>query len=140
MNYDDLNNKTTREIKKLLDSLDESIETLSPLISICMTLCDRIVNLEDQVQLFKNGEPEAVKIEKIQPNAGKKTINLKEQIREAAMAAEKQDASGEFNAMSWLDLELENNPGSFDCCFDRRWDELSGNEQGKRAAEIRRFL
>ncbi len=143
MDYDALKNKTTREIKKMLGSLDEATnETtrgVNPLVSVCMTLCDRIVSLEDQIQPFKKDEIQAAIIENTQPNTGGKTIDLKEQVREAAMAAEKQNPD-EFNAMSWLDLELENNPGLFDCCFDRGWDELSGNEQGKRAAEIRSFL
>ena len=50
---------------------------------------------------------------------------LKEQIREAAGVAEKEDMSGDFNAMSWLDQLLEDNPESFDSLFATNWAELS---------------
>lgn len=46
---------------------------------------------------------------------------LKEQIREAARVAEEMSAPDEFNAMSWLDLLVEDNPESFDSLFDRKW-------------------
>ncbi len=52
----------------------------------------------------------------------------------------KEDTSGDFNAMSWLDLELEDNPESFDGCFDTLWNELSDSEREKRNIAIRRVL
>jgi 4-oxalocrotonate tautomerase len=69
-----------------------------------------------------------------------KVASLMEHIREAAKVAEKEDTSGDFNAMSWLDLELEDNPGSFDGFFDTSWDELSETEREKRSIAIRRVL
>lgn len=65
---------------------------------------------------------------------------LKEQIRAAAKVAEKEDLSGDFNAMSWLDLLLEDNPESFDCLFATGWAELSDDERMERAAAIRGVL
>ncbi len=139
MNYDDLKDKTTNEIKELLYSLKEPFGDVNPLISICMTLCDRIASLEEQAQELKKDETEEVEIKNLQLNTGDKS-NRKEQLREAVRFAEKQDTSGEFNAMSWLDLELENNPGAFDSLFDAAWDELSEKEQEKRTRAIRSFL
>ncbi len=74
--------------------------------------------------------------------ADKKEImtSLMEHVREAARIAEKEDISGNFNAMSWLDLELEDNPESFDGFFDTPWNELSDAEREKRAGAIRRVL
>lgn len=65
---------------------------------------------------------------------------LKEQIREAARIAEEISAPDEFNAMSWLDLAIEDNPESFDSLFDRTWNELSEEERVERAASIRKVL
>jgi 4-oxalocrotonate tautomerase len=65
---------------------------------------------------------------------------LKEQIREAAKVAEKEDMSGDFNAMSWLDLLLEENPESFDCLFATGWAELSDDDRMERATAIREVL
>jgi 4-oxalocrotonate tautomerase len=42
--------------------------------------------------------------------------------------------------MSWLDLTLEDNPESFDCCFDTTWDELSENQRQERMNAIRKVL
>jgi len=42
--------------------------------------------------------------------------------------------------MSWLDLELEDNPESFDGFFDIAWNQLSEDERGKRAMAIRSVL
>lgn len=69
-----------------------------------------------------------------------KTTLLMKQVREAAQVAEKTYESDDFNAMSWLDLELEDNPGSFDDFFDRAWDDLSAAEQEERLAAIRSVL
>ena len=66
--------------------------------------------------------------------------NLKEQIREAARVAEEMSRDTDFNAMSWLDLELADNPEVFDCFFDIAWNGLSQDEQAKRATAIRRVL
>jgi 4-oxalocrotonate tautomerase len=65
---------------------------------------------------------------------------LKEQIREAARVAEQEDISGDFNAMSWLDVLLEDNPESFDSLFDTGWAELSEDKRMERAAAIREVL
>ncbi len=65
---------------------------------------------------------------------------LKEQIREAARDAEEQCMGGDFNAMSWLDLALEENPESFDVLFDTTWSELSENERQERDMAIRKVL
>jgi hypothetical protein len=145
MYYKDLKNKNTYEIKELLGSL-EAIDNVNPLICICMDLCDRIARLEEQVEIFKPKNKEGRdKTKNLLSNNGKKTngektSKLKEHIREAALVAEKQDNSGEFNPMSWLDLELENNPGSFDSFFDKIWDELTENEQAQRTIALRRVL
>ena len=76
----------------------------------------------------------------VKENEEDKASALMEHVREAARIAEKEDTSGIFNSMSWLDLELEDNPGSFDNCFDTAWDELSENEKGKRITAIRSVL
>ncbi|MCP4672739.1 MAG: 4-oxalocrotonate tautomerase [Desulfobacula sp.] len=69
-----------------------------------------------------------------------KIVNLMEHLREAVKIAKKEDTSGSFNAMSWLDLRLEDNPESFDGFFDTPWDELSDVEREKRTFAIRRVL
>ena len=65
---------------------------------------------------------------------------IKEQIREAARVAEETSMSDDFNAMSWLDLLLEDNPETFDCFFDTNWNELSDDQRTERATVIRRVL
>ncbi len=65
---------------------------------------------------------------------------LKEYVRERAEIAEKTCMTGDFNAMSWLDLELEETPWVFDEFFDTPWAELSENEQPERLAAIRSVL
>ena len=65
---------------------------------------------------------------------------LTEQIREAARLAEEMCLSGDFNAMSWLDLLLEENPGYFDSLFATPWDELSENQRMERMRSIRKVL
>ncbi|MCK5310632.1 MAG: tautomerase family protein [Desulfobacteraceae bacterium] len=69
-----------------------------------------------------------------------KMVNLMAHVREAVKVAEKEDTSGDFNAMSWLDLELEDNPESFDGFFDTLWEKLSDAEREKRTNAIRRVL
>ncbi len=66
--------------------------------------------------------------------------SLKDHVREAAKRAELEDTSGFFNPMSWLDLELEDHPQSFDPCFDTPWDQLSDQDKAQRTIEIRRVL
>lgn len=65
---------------------------------------------------------------------------LKEQIREAARIAEKECMDDDFNAMTWLDLILEENPQSFDSLFETTWEELSEEEKAERTIAIRRVL
>lgn len=66
---------------------------------------------------------------------------LKQHIRETAASAEKEHIMpGAFNAMSWLDLEIENNPDVFDHLFDTAWDKLSGAEREERVKTIRSVL
>lgn len=65
---------------------------------------------------------------------------LQEQVREAARLAEEQSSDGEFNAMSWLDLTLEDNPQFFDGLFGTSWDQLSEDERYERIVSIRRVL
>jgi hypothetical protein len=65
---------------------------------------------------------------------------LKEQIREAARLAEAVSMPGDFNAMSWLDFALEDDPQFFDAFFDTSWEELSEDERKKRALSIRKVL
>jgi 4-oxalocrotonate tautomerase len=74
------------------------------------------------------------------PDKKEKRENLMEHIRGAAGIAEKQDTTGNFNAMSWLDLELEDNPESFDSFFDAPWHELSEADREKRRMAVRRVL
>ncbi len=61
-------------------------------------------------------------------------------VREAAEQAAKDDDSGMFNPMSWLDLTLEDNPQIFDPCFDTPWDALSDADKADRMMAIRRVL
>lgn len=68
------------------------------------------------------------------------TDGLKEFVRDTAETAGKEDTSGHFNAMSWMDLELEDNPGLFDDFFDIPWKNLSDAEKAKRSADIRKVL
>ena len=65
---------------------------------------------------------------------------LQEQVREAAGVAKEQSVDEGFNAMSWLDLVLEENPESFDVLFDKAWAELSEDEMVERNATIRKVL
>jgi 4-oxalocrotonate tautomerase len=68
------------------------------------------------------------------------TPSLMEYVRAAAERAAKEDTSGMFNPMTWLDLELEDNPDSFDPFFDTPWHGLSDQEQGERMMAVRRML
>ncbi len=66
--------------------------------------------------------------------------SLMEFVRQAATLAAGDDTSGMFNPMSWLDLELEDNPQSFDPFFDTPWNELSDRKKGERMMDVRRVL
>ena len=68
------------------------------------------------------------------------TPNLMEYVRTSAALAASEDTSGMFNPMAWLDLELEDNPQSFDPFFDTPWNSLSEQEQAQRMMAIRRTL
>jgi acyl-CoA thioesterase len=85
--------------------------------------------------LFKLAKNVEIKKEK----KGKKT-NLMEYVRQAANSSEKEDTSGFFDAMSWLELELEDNPNSFDSFFNVSWNKLTDTEKETRAIEIRSVL
>jgi 4-oxalocrotonate tautomerase len=65
---------------------------------------------------------------------------LMQQIRSAAETARKEDKSESFNAMTWLDIELETNPEVFDKFFKMPWNELSESGQNERSIAIRRSL
>jgi len=69
-----------------------------------------------------------------------KSVSLMEYVREAARIAKREDTSEVFNAMSWLDLELEDNPESFDSFFNTPWNQLSDVEKQKRMSAIRKVL
>ncbi len=68
------------------------------------------------------------------------TPSLQEYVRASAALAAREDTSGMFNPMAWLDLELEDNPQSFDPFFDTPWQALSEKEQGERMMAVRRLL
>ncbi len=70
----------------------------------------------------------------------KKETNLMDQVREAAELAQNADTSGNFNAMSWLEEQLEDSPDSFDRFFDIPWNKLPDDQKHSRAMEIRRVL
>ncbi len=74
------------------------------------------------------------------PDEDKKENNLMDQVRAATELAQNSDSTGQFNAMDWLDGELEDNPGSFDSFFDTPWIELSDDQKYKRAMDIRKVL
>lgn len=68
------------------------------------------------------------------------TPGLMEYVREALALAAQEDTSGIFSPMSWMDLELEDNPHSFDPFFDTPWDKLSDPEKEERRMAIRQML
>ncbi len=95
--------------------------------------------LEGQATLFKEPgyNPFSPKEEEAEQND---TPSLMEYVRQGAARAAGEDADGMFNPMSWLDLELEDNPRSFDTYFDIPWNELSDQEKGERMMAVRRVL
>ena len=70
----------------------------------------------------------------------KSTKDLQQYVRSAAAAAEKDERQGYFNAMSWLDLMLEDHPHMFDEFFDKPWHGLNDSEKLLRSTEIRKVL
>jgi uncharacterized protein (TIGR00369 family) len=76
----------------------------------------------------------------LKKDKNEKKTNLMEYVRKNANIAEKEDTSGSFNAMSWLELELKDNPNSFNSCFDFSWNKLTDAEKEIRASEIRSVL
>jgi 4-oxalocrotonate tautomerase len=95
--------------------------------------------LEGQATLFKEPgyNPFSPKAEEKKQND---TPSLMEYVRQAVALAAAEDAEGMFNPMSWLDLELEDNPQSFDPFFDTPWNALADQEKGDRMMAIRRML
>ncbi len=71
----------------------------------------------------------------------KSESDLQQFVRSSAAAAEQQgENQGYFNAMSWLDMMLEDHPHMFDEFFDKSWYELSECEQSLRLIQIRKVL
>lgn len=70
----------------------------------------------------------------------KSVSDLQEFVRSSAAAAEQDDGQGYFNAMSWLDLMLEDHPHMFDEFFTTPWHELNDNDKQLRTIQIRRVL
>jgi len=96
---------------------------------------------EDNVEVMKFSSLfKLAKDVDIKKDKKEKKSSLMESVRKAASNAANEDTSGYFNAMSWLDLELEDNPNSFDSFFDIPWNELTDKEKETRAIEIRSFL
>ncbi len=95
--------------------------------------------LESQSTLLKKPgyNPFSPKGEKNKQNERQSLMNY---VRQAAALAADDDTSGMFNPMSWLDLELENNPQSFDPFFDTPWNELSDPQKKERMMDVRRVL
>ncbi len=95
--------------------------------------------LEGQATLLKEPgyNPFSPKAEEKQQND---RPSLMEYVRQAVAHAAGEDADEMFNPMSWLDLELEDNPQSFDPYFDTPWNELSDQEKGERMMAVRRML
>lgn len=96
---------------------------------------------EDNVEVMKFSSLfKLAKDVEIKKDKKEKKSSLMESVRKAANNAANEDTSGYFNAMSWLDLELEDNPNFFDSFFDIPWNELTDTEKETRVIEIRSFL
>ena len=95
--------------------------------------------LEGQATLFKEPGYNPFSQES-EETIQKDTPSLMEYVRDAAARAAGENDDGMFNPMSWLDLELEDNPQSFDSFFDTPWNELSDQEKGERMMDVRRVL
>ena len=94
--------------------------------------------LEGEGELIK--KPGYDPFAKTEPTKESQKEGLMAYVREAAETAAQQDTTGDFNPMSWLDLELEDNPSSFDLFFDTPWDELFDEEKGNRMMAVRQAL
>lgn len=94
--------------------------------------------LESEGELIK--KPGYDPFVKTKPTTENQKEGLVAYVRESVQTAVQEDASGNFNPMSWLDIELEDNPNSFDLFFDTPWDELSDQEKTSRTMAIRRAL
>lgn len=68
------------------------------------------------------------------------TEQLQNFVRGSAEAAAQDESAGYHNAMSWLDLMLEDHPHMFDEFFEKSWHELTDDEKYQRAAQIRKVL
>jgi len=131
-------------------------EFLAPVIKGILTAKAKIELLENRIiqgvaKVFNEDNQEVMKFSslfklakdiKIETKQDKKENipSLMEHVRKTVKLAEKEGTSGDFNAMSWLDLELEDNPESFDKFFDIPWNKLTDEKRNKRSIEIRRFL
>lgn len=73
-------------------------------------------------------------------NGVKLISDLQQFVRSSAAAAEQDESQGGFNAMSWLDLMLEDHPHMFDEVFDKPWDGLNDSEKHLRTLQIRKVL
>jgi len=94
--------------------------------------------LEGKGDLIK--KPGYDPIARTEPTKESQEEGLMAYVREAAETGAREDSTGNFNPMSWLDLELQDNPNSFDLFFDTPWDELSAEEKGNRMMAVRSLL
>jgi len=78
--------------------------------------------------------------QKAEDKPQEETPSLMEYVRASAALADEEDSGGMFNPMAWLDLELEDNPDSFDPFFDTPWHGLSDQEKEERMMVVRRVL
>ena len=58
---------------------------------------------------------------------------IEESYEEYLRTAQDEDP---MNEDEYLEFELENNPESFNCFFERSWDELSNSELAERKSQI----
>ena len=100
--------------------------------------CKGILYKKPGYNPFDSSSPAEKKAEQQAEKQAEK--GLMDYVRGAAQTAGKEDTTGNFNPMSWLDIELEENAHGFDPYFEKTWDTLSDEEKGKRAAAIRRAL
>lgn len=137
---EELARKITRDVAEVTEckerSISVAIEEIEPDRWAKDVYARDIINAPGK--LFKNPgynpfEEEAAKKEE-------SGHDLMAFVRGRAETAAQEDETGYFNPMSWLDLELEDNPQSFDAFFDTPWDELSDAEKQERATAIRRVL
>ena len=118
--------KAKAKIKLLENRMIQGIATVFNEDNIAVLKFSSLFKLAKNVELKKDEK--------------EKKASLMKYVRHAANSAKNEDTTGNFNAMSWLELELEDNPNSFDSCFDLSWNELTDTEKETRAIEIRRVL